>query len=383
MPFEMYLKRHFFNMSKKKKHTIWKKWAGKLHLWLGLLTGLIVFIVAITGSIFVFHDELRDLTLDWRKITPQQEAFALPSILLENLENKFPGAEANMVVYQNPDRPAHIFTTLEGIEHNIYFDPYSGEIIHIQNLEKDFFLFIEDLHMHLLLPEQIGKQVVGISTILFTIMLLTGIILWWPKKQKNFSKNLKIKWNARWRRVNYDWHRTTGFYVSFLALFMAITGLSFSYEWMHESFYEIGNLGKDYPEDKVNQEIEEVAAGDPENSLDKAMAQTFRMMPESGMYFVWDQGKNAPIVTGAYPDALEFDHQSNFYFHPQTGGLLNEHLYSEKSNGLQLQEMSYGLHTGQYFGLTGKIIAFFGSLFVAGLPLSGFMIWWGRRNKQK
>jgi uncharacterized iron-regulated membrane protein len=43
--------------------------------------------------------------------------------------------------------------------------------------------------------------------------------------------------------------------------------------------------------------------------------------------------------------------------------------------------MNYGLHTGQYFGLLGKFISFFTSSFVAGLPVSGFLIWWGKRNK--
>ena len=368
-------------MPKNKSHSIWKEWASRLHLWLGLLTGLIVFIVAITGSIFVFHDEIQDLTREWRKIMPQEKAFVPPSVLLENVEKQFPSADANMVVYQNKERPAHVFTTIDNSPHHIYLNPYSGEVIHVQNLEKDFFLIVEDLHMHLLLPEHVGKQVVGISTLIFIIMLITGIILWWPKRIKNFKKSLKIKWNGRWRRVNYDWHRTTGFYVSFLALFMAVTGLSFSYEWMHESFYFIGNLGKDHPKDEILLELQVFPDAASENPLDNAMKKTFELMPNSGMYFVWNQGMSAPIVTGAYPDALEFDHQSNFYFHPQNGKLLQKHFYSEKSSGMKLQEMSYGLHTGQFFGLAGKIIAFFGSLFVAGLPLSGFMIWWGRRNK--
>ncbi|QED37376.1 PepSY domain-containing protein [Antarcticibacterium arcticum] len=368
-------------MPKKKKHNIWKKWAGLLHLWLGLLTGIIVFIVAVTGCIFVFHNEIQDLTLDWRKITPQEEAFVAPSVLQDKVTNLFPGAEAGMVVYQNRERPAHVFAVIEDRPHHIYFNPYTATLTHIQDLEKDFFLIIEDLHMHLLLPEAIGKQVVGASTLIFILMLITGIVLWWPRKKKSFKENLKIKWKARWRRVNYDWHRTTGFYVSFLALFLALTGLSFSYEWMNESFYEIGNLGKEYPEDEIQLQITGVAGEFMHQPVDMAMAQTFQLMPASGMYFVWHQGPDAPIVTGAYPHALEFDHQSNFYFHPITGELLREHYYEDKSNGMKLQEMSYGLHTGQYFGLAGKIIGFLGSLFVAGLPVSGFLLWWGRRNK--
>lgn len=370
-------------MSKKKKQHIWKKWAGRLHLWLGLFTGIIVLIVAVTGCIFVFHDEIRDLTHDWRKVTPRDAKFVAPSVLKNNVLELFPAADAGMVVYQTKDRPAHVFAVIEERPHHIYFNPYTAELTHIQDLDKDFFLIVEDLHMHLLLPEAIGKQIVGASTLIFILMLITGIILWWPKKNKSFRSNLKIKWKARWRRVNYDWHRTTGFYVSFLALFIAITGLSFSYEWMNEGFYIVGNLGKEHPEDEISLEINNTAVETTGKPMDISMIKTFDLMPDSGMYFVWDQGPDAPIVTGAYPQALAFDHQSNFYFHPATGELLKRHFYDDKSSGMKLQEMSYGLHTGQYFGLPGKIIAFFGSLFVAGLPVSGFMLWWGRRNKRK
>ncbi|SDL30015.1 Uncharacterized iron-regulated membrane protein [Salinimicrobium catena] len=369
-------------MSKAKKQKRYKLWAAKLHLWLGLTSGLVVFIVAVTGCIFVFHDEIRDLTQDWRKIEPREQEFVPPSLLQKEVKEHFPGADVSMVVYQDRERPAHIATFLEGTLHNIYLDPYTGEIIHIQNTEKDFFLIIEDLHMHLMLPEEVGKQVVGISTIIFIIMLITGIILWWPKKRKNLKKHLTIKWKARWRRVNYDWHRTTGLYVTILGLLLAITGLSFSYEWMHSTFYQIGNLGQEYPADFISLKISEEAEDSGVPVVDKAMAQTFAIYPQSGMFFVWDQGKDLPTITGAYPEALHFDHQSNFYFHPVSGDLLQEHFYRDKSNGLKLQEMSYGLHTGQYFGLGGKILVFLGSFFIAGLPVSGFLLWWGRRNKQ-
>jgi uncharacterized iron-regulated membrane protein len=370
-------------MAKKSKNkNKLKKWIVKIHLWLGLTSGIIVFIVAITGTIFVFHDEVRDLTQSWRKITPEDKPFVLPSKLLDSVKQRFPGTDANMVVYQNNDRPAHIYVEIDNVPHNVYFNPYSGEITHLQNLDTDFFLIIEKIHMYLLLPPEIGKQVVGISTIIFIVMLITGIILWWPKKWKNSSMNFKIKWNARWRRVNYDWHRVTGFYSFLLALIIAITGLSFSYEWMHDSLYVLGNFGKEHPEDEVISTIEEPVTTLKSNAIDIAFSETVKNLPNSGMYFVWNQGEELPIVTGAYPNSLEFHHQSNFYFHPKNGELLENHFYKDKSTGLKLQEMNYGLHTGQYFGLTGKIIAFIISLFVASLPISGFFIWWGRRVKK-
>ncbi|WP_373057511.1 PepSY-associated TM helix domain-containing protein [Zunongwangia sp. H14] len=367
---------------KNKKHNFFKKWTGRIHLWLGLASGIVVFTVAITGCIYAFQDEVKDLVYEWRTVQLQDKPFVKPSQIQQKVKQLYPEADASMVVYQNRERPAQVYTTLQGKPHQLYFNPYSAELIHIQNMQEDFFSIIEDLHMHLLLPENTGRQIVGISTIIFVIMLITGIVLWWPKKKKKFSKNFSIKWKARWRRVNYDWHRITGIYVSILALLIAITGLGICYDWVHESFYKIGNLGQDHPEDQISIKVKPGEEVKPA-AVDHAYEQTRNLLPESGMVFVWQQSPEEPVVTGAYPEALEFDHQSNFYFDPQSGKLLQSKFYEEKSPGLKFQEMNYGLHTGQYFGFFGKIIAFIVSLFVAGLPVSGFLLWWGKRYKKK
>ena len=366
----------------KKKNTI-KKWAGRIHLWLGLASGLIVFIVAITGCIFVFQDEIQDVAYSWRKVSVKDQSFIEPSILFEKTKGIFPKATSTFIRYNTKDRPAQVYAVNDKIPYYLYFDPYSGKLTHVQNLKKDFFIIVEYLHMQLLLPEAIGTQITGISTLVFVVMLMTGIILWWPKKRKHLASSLKVKWGAKWRRINYDLHRTAGVYAAIIALILAITGLGFSYEWVNDGLYVVGNLGRNYPEDQNLPEIGEKLDQVSKSALDLAFEKTRERMPKSAMYFVFDQGKAKPILTGAYPDEMAYDHQSNFYFHPKTGKLLKTVYYNDKSPGLKLQEMKYGLHTGQYFGLPGKIIAFIASLFVAGLPVTGFLVWWGRRNKKK
>ena len=360
-----------------------KKTIRFLHKWLGLTSGLVVFIVSITGCIYCFHDEIKDLTREYRKVDIQNKPYILPSKLQQNASKLYPNATTDMVVFYGKDRPALVYATIKTVPHHLYFNPYSGAFLHIENLEEDFFVIVEDLHMHLWLPPEIGKQVVGISTIIFLLMLLSGIVLWWPKKKKDFKNRLRIKWNAKWRRINYDWHSVTGFYISIIALTAAITGLTFSYEWMHEGLYVVGNLGKEYPKDHFKPPIDTtlVADGDT-NPVDIALNEAFKAKPEDKMFFVWSLGEKEAIITGSYPDALGFHHQSNLMFHPKTGALLSQHFYEDKSAGLQLQEMNYGLHTGQFFGLTGKIIAFVASLLSAALPVTGFIIFWGRRNKK-
>ncbi|TRZ45416.1 PepSY domain-containing protein [Robertkochia solimangrovi] len=350
-----------------------------VHRWLGLTSGCIVFIVAITGSIFAFHDEIADLIYSYRKVPPREQSFVSPSILLRAAVQDHEDAIFDMVVYQSEDRPANVYGTLKGVPHEIYYNPYTGQELFIRNLDTDFFLIIEKIHRFLYLPEAVGKQVVGIATIVFLFMLISGIFLWFPRNKKHLRDYFRIRWNARWRRINFDWHRITGIYVCLLALIVALTGLSFSYEWMHEAFYSAGNLGQREANDFFSPVVSKAKPEDI--ALDIAWKRTLEMLPESGMSFIFRQGETLPLLTGAYPFPLEFHHQSNFYFDQRTGALLHTQLYDSKSNGLQLQEMNYGLHTGQYFGLPGKIVAFFISLFIAGLPVSGFLIWWGRKNR--
>jgi uncharacterized iron-regulated membrane protein len=45
--------------------------------------------------------------------------------------------------------------------------------------------------------------------------------------------------------------------------------------------------------------------------------------------------------------------------------------------------MNYDIHTGAIIGLPGKFLAFFASLIAASLPVTGFLIWWGRSKKNR
>ena len=107
-----------------------------------------------------------------------------------------------------------------------------------------------------------------------------------------------------------------------------------------------------------------------------------KLQPKAEMIFVtYPLQKGDLINTGAYPHTLRYDHQSNYYFHPGDGKLIQSQPFDKKSLGLQVVEMNYGIHTGQILNLPGKIIAFIISLIAAALPVTGFVIWYGRRNK--
>jgi uncharacterized iron-regulated membrane protein len=67
--------------SKPKKSTF-RRVSQWLHLWLGLFSGIIVFIVCFTGGIRVFRYETWYFTEKYQRVTPQEKAFLAPSELI-------------------------------------------------------------------------------------------------------------------------------------------------------------------------------------------------------------------------------------------------------------------------------------------------------------
>ncbi|UOQ73841.1 PepSY-associated TM helix domain-containing protein [Hymenobacter cellulosilyticus] len=369
--------------------TTFKKVVGKLHLWLGLSSGLVVFIVSLTGAIFTFQDEIRDATQDWRKVEvpAQPTEFLLPSRLQAITKTNHPELKPAFFMYMGPDRSTVLYTTdKQGEYFATALNPYTGQELAHLDLHRDFFSIIQDLHMYLLLPEEIGGEVVGVAVLVFVVMLITGIVLWWPKRKTDRKRSFTIKWGARWRRVNYDLHSVLGFYAATIALLLALTGLMMSYEWVLKSVYFVSNAGHDYPAEKTPPTVDTLQAvtATPIPVADFYYQQIRRSSPAAKMIFLGlPASPKQPVYNIAYERALYYYHRDEYYFHPVSGQLLKAIPHESKSNGQKLADVNYDLHTGQVLGLGGKILAFLGSLVSASLPVTGFLMWWGRRKKPK
>ena len=59
----------------KKKPSLFKKWTGKLHLWFGLGIGFLIFIISITGALYVFKDEVENFTEKYPDTFPKKYGF--------------------------------------------------------------------------------------------------------------------------------------------------------------------------------------------------------------------------------------------------------------------------------------------------------------------
>lgn len=361
-----------------------KKIARLLHRWLGLTSGLVIFIVSLTGCIYVFQDEIKDASEPWRKVEIQNQPVILPSQLSVIAQKVHPDLQIGRIVYVSKDRAAIVFLTGGGAFYTVHINPYSGKVLHDQNLRKDFFTIIQFIHIYLLLPAPIGKMVVGVSVFIFLFLLISGVCIWWPKRRTQFKRSLTIKLNGKWRRVNYDLHSVLGIYMCLIAFVLALTGLSISYDWLKKGLNQTVNLGNKY---QFEEQVPTVKAGklmNPDQLINTAFAEAVKRSPHSDMFLISPIPKGTAVLNiTVYEKALFYYKSDRYAFNANNGALIKELPHRDKSNGLKFNEMGYDLHTGQILGTTGKIIAFMSSFICMSLPVTGFLFWRGKRKDKR
>src|SRR5690606_14052036 len=133
----------------------------------------------------------------------------------------------------------------------VYVNPFSGEVLSVQDEKNGFFNIVKFIHWSFLLNSDWGKYVVGIPVLIFLFMLISGIVLWWPRNKAARKQRFWFQWkNIRnWKRQNYDLLCILGFYASFIALIVAITGLFYSFVFIQAFMYFVFSGGNTvYPE---------------------------------------------------------------------------------------------------------------------------------------
>lgn len=271
-----------------------------------------------------------------------------------------------------------------------YVNPYTGVVTGVRDYKYDFFGIVKYIHWSLLLNTRIGQPIVGWATLIFVVLLITGLVLWWPKRwnRANRQRSFKIMWKAHVKRLNYDLHNVLGFYTLLLALVLGLTGMVYAFGWFSKWVTKLGSDAPVQVQSKVPTRDSAVASAVPTTlaaaePIDRAFALAQAALPDARRIGVSPAfGPTGTIAFTGYRgrqiyydrDILEYDQYS--------AALLSKDLWSKTKTGDKLIDMNYDLHVGAVGGLAGKIIAFLVCLVCASLPVSGFLVWWWKRRKK-
>lgn len=367
-----------------------KKAVGKLHLWLGMISGLLVFIISITGALYAFQEELQDLTQPYRFVEERQQEMLPPSKLKTIAQRNLPGKEIHAVAYFGKARAAQvIFYHYEPSYYDIVFmNPYDGEVLNVKDMNTDFFRLVLMGHFYLWLPPAIGQPLVASATLVFVFMLISGIVLWWPKNKSAAKQRFSIKWNAKWRRKNYDLHNVLGFYACVFALVFAITGLVWGFQWFAQGLYTAAGGKKSlayYDPVSSDSSFVEQAALPAIDRIWLHMRQQYPLAKELEVH-VPETDSSSIAANVNEEEGTHWKMTYHYFDQYSLKELPVDHIYGNFKHADfadKLMRLNYDIHVGSIWGFPGKCLAFLASLVAASLPLTGIFIWWGRRKKSK
>lgn len=368
-----------------------RKVISKLHLILGLATGLVVFIVAITGCLWVFKDEIESLYYDYKKVTPLSTDVITATEAKSIAQNELPNVEIHGTLFGKADEAIEVifYQKKPKVYKSLFLNPYTGDKIELVNHEKGFFTFILDGHLYLWLPKEIGSPVVSWSVFLFMIICLSGIYLWWPKKKKNRKQRFTFDWNTktRWKRKNYDLHTVVGFYVSIFAIILAFTGSIMAFNWFYYAVY-VGVGGDKDPRFVIPDNIStvtSVSAGSSRiDDLIPLLKNTYPLAQKFELHYP-ESDSSSLYVEITNTSGLHYDTDYRFFDQLSLKEIYPNSIYSayDRTDFSDLViRMNYDIHIGAIGGIVGKLIAFLASLIIASMPVTGTLLWYGRTYKK-
>lgn len=389
----------------------------QIHLWLGLATGLVVFIISITGCMYVFEKEIRAyVQKDYNAVPLEKKAFVGLDSIAVSFAKTAPKETITTIRVTNAQPNATVVIT-SSKKHVYYFNPYTAQLV--KKVGRDWLVTIRNTHTSLLLGGP-GKFIMRWSVAIFFVMLLTGLVLWFPNQMRLLKQSLTIKWSASAKRINYDLHNVLGFYASGILLVICLSGLYMAFDEVKDAASFLTGTQLSGVKEKGPKKLGEGKKGEGKkgegkkgegkkgkkagHKKDEGDGDQGEGNQEEGNDKVVNYNEIYTAALAKYPGAIAsqltnrkggvlrlrlfypsqwVNNQSTLVYKMTTGKLSTATLYTNFTTADIIESTDLDVHTGSFFGLFGKIVACIVSLISASLPVTGFIIWLKKRKKSK
>lgn len=374
-----------------------------IHLWLSVPFGILITLICFSGAALVFEKEVMELCHRELYFVKKVEAAPLP---MEQLMTKVAATLPDSVsvtgvnISSDPERVYQV-TLSKPRRASMYVDQYTGEITGKYE-RAPFFNFMFRMHRWLLDSMKQdggifwGKMIVGTSTLMFVFVLISGVVVWWPRTRKALKNSLKIVANKGWRRFWYDLHVAGGMYALVFLLAMALTGLTWSFQWYRTGFYKTFGVEVQPSMGHGNAAANATAKGGKRDGKPEGREGrgAHRYSPYTNWQQVYEQlaeanpdYKQISVSDGSASVAVpRFGNQrgtDRYKFNPRNGEITETTLYKDLDNSGRIRGWIYSVHVGSWGGMLTRILTFVAALIGASLPLTGYYLWIRKKIKRR
>lgn len=375
------------------KHSI-KAALLHVHSIVGLAISLVLSLIAITGTMMSFEDEIgASLNAGMMRVEARSAPMLTPDGLIARLQAVHDlGKVSAVTMSSDPSAAVRIrFARSEGGARpsSVYVDPYDGHLLGTPRGE-DFFATVRRLHRWLLLPGDAngyGRQITGVVAIGLIVLLISGIVLRWPRRAGSMKMWLKPNLALRGRGFQRSLHSVAGTWVLVIYLVMALTGLWYSFDWYKNGAVWLLSRPSLVAAPTQPKSPRRTGATDAAPlALDRAWSTFLR---EQGSRFATAQltlptGAGAVVRVRSWArDASHEGARDEFRIDAVTGQLTSSEIYADKPIGERILSSVLDIHRGSIFGWPGKLLFMLAAALMPTFMVTGFMLYLSRRKHRR
>ena len=152
------------------------------HFYAGLLCVPFMILLAVTGSLYLFKNELNHTLFAYRTVVPDPGTAALaPSILASRGVMALP--DSTLTSFTDPPTPtssAIVTVKDEAGKHLVYVDPYNGKVLEVLRADREPMWMLKKIHSLELFGTYTNRLIEAVGGFAL-ILVITGTYLWWPR----------------------------------------------------------------------------------------------------------------------------------------------------------------------------------------------------------
>lgn len=358
-----------------------------MHLAAGLIAGLVVAIMSVTGMLLAFEEQITQ----WmeRDLRATSAEAATPRLPIDTLIAAFRASEpkAEPTAFTLRSDPAAPLAINLGRERTAFLNPHTAALLgEGSKSARQFFRSVTNLHRWLGAPDEnraAGRAITGACNLAFLFLVASGFYLWWPRKWTLSAGRaiLLPKLGLRGKARDFNWHNAVGFWSAPILFLIVLSGVIMSYQWANDLLYRLTRSepppARTAPARPAGPSREKAAIpNDIDRLVQIATAQVpdwltigarFESSPPAPVTFSIEQGQRGR------PDL-----RSQLTINPATGEVVRWEHFSSYSLGRQLRSWARFAHTGEAGGTLGQTIAALASAAATILVWTGFSLAWRR-----
>lgn len=347
-----------------------------LHQWAGLVLGLVILVMAVSGAALVFRKQIERRIDSARFVVAPGATRLSADDLVARARAAQPTAELVGVHFHGEaSMPDLAYFSNKSYVH---LDPYTGAVLGTRARYDEGFGWIEGLHKYLKIePTGTGETITGYAALTFALIIVSGIVLWWPGTRRALRAGLTLNPKLQGRPWNLGLHKTLGAYSAAVLLVSSLTGVPMALDWAKSALFAV--TGSEKPQaPAVEPNRGEAAFAGFEAALRSVLSrypgarETYIPLPRKGIIPAYVIEADA-----GHPNA-----RTLVWLEPSTGRILRDTAYSEAGAGHRLFYWMMSLHTGEIGGPLVQVVLLFGALAVPVLVYTGTAAYLQRRFRR-